>query len=157
MRLALLFFAFLHLVPLAGAAERLRIVKERGMPSPGDRSPSQTVVIDLTGRTEAERNLIAQLWAKYAAAFPPEHRTFAVPDAGGTRIELEHSGQALDVFSCHADFERNANLVVTSEGVEALSGRSRAEVLREQPAWFQQFRAAFDAILAAAHAFPPPG
>jgi len=62
------------------------------------------------------------------------------PDSGFETIEVRTADRALKLVSWHDLFEKNAKIVVTSKGVEALDGRSREAVLAEEPKEYVRFR-----------------
>ena len=48
---------------------------------------------------------------------------------------------------CHPLYEKNEKVVVTSNGVESLEGRSREEVLKADKEWYREARRVFDAVV----------
>lgn len=67
-------------------------------------------------------------------------RTFQIPDAGCEQACARVDGRDHVLASCHELFESNPNLVAFSGGVMALEGRTRDEVLANEPTEFLAFR-----------------
>jgi hypothetical protein len=54
--------------------------------------------------------------------------------------------KCLHLVSWHEVFEENPNLVATDSGIEPLTGRSRAEVLKEQSDEYRAFRSLWETV-----------
>jgi len=107
-------------------------------------SPLQRATIDpaaVTSTIEAIRSsaLLGGRWTG-------EVRTG--PDADVTTVRVRDGDIVLvDVGSWHERFEVDPRLVVTATGVESLSGRSREDVLAQQPTDYRLFRQRWDEVL----------
>lgn len=100
------------------------------------------------GRFDAKKleALLGSLQSQSAltnAAFP---RLWFGPDSSTMRIAVNDGQYHLALESWHESFEQSSNLVATAQSVRSLEGRSRDEVLREQPADYRQFRSAWREI-----------
>jgi len=96
---------------------------------------------------EATRNDMLKLWRYAKKAIPKEHRELYGPDSGYIEIILKNGDERIEVRSWHPLFKNNQKVVVTSNGVEALNGRTKGEVLKSDKAWYKNLRTCFDEIL----------
>ena len=62
------------------------------------------------------------------------------PDSAFEVIDVRLPDRRLELHSWHELFEKNSELVVTSEGVGSLDGRDRDAVLAAEPQEYQRFR-----------------
>lgn len=96
---------------------------------------------------EATRSEILKLWEKAKKAFPQDRRNLFGPDSGYVAVTLKNGREEILVRSWHPLFERNPKLVVTSNGVETLNGRTHNDVLKSDKTWYLQARRTFDEIV----------
>jgi len=61
------------------------------------------------------------------------------PDSAFIKIVVVKDANYIEMSSWHELYNANPNLVVTSFGIESLNGRSRQEVLSQQPKEYQEF------------------
>ncbi len=62
------------------------------------------------------------------------------PDSAFTVIHVASGGTCVKLRSWHESFEANPQLVATDHGIEALSGRTRDAVLKDQSNSYRRFR-----------------
>ena len=83
--------------------------------------------------------------------------TYTGPDAEVTTVRIREGDTLIvDVASWHERFESNPQLVVTATGVEPLNGRSREEVLAQQPGDYQTFRRRWERMFEYLRQLIPP-
>lgn len=93
---------------------------------------------------EATRREILKLWQDAKKVFPKNRRNLYGPDSGFVTLTLTNGHEEIVVRSWHPLFEGNPKVVVTSHGVEALGGRNRDDVLKNDEAWYREARRVFD-------------
>lgn len=101
----------------------------------------------LDANDNATRVEILKLWKEAKKAFPKDRRDLLGPDSGYVEITITNGEETIVVRSWHPLFEKNEKLVVTSNGVEALDGRSRKEVLKADKEWYREARRVFDEVV----------
>ncbi len=67
-------------------------------------------------------------------------RSYLGPDAEFMGIRLRNGDRTVEMQSWHECFEERENLVATVGGITILNGRTREEVLADQPEDYQRFR-----------------
>ncbi len=82
-------------------------------------------------------------------------KNYLVGDIQRYTIRLHHKNQNVTFHSCHELFERNPSIVVTAKSVESLEGRTREQVLAEQPADFRRFKSTWNKIRTAVRNWTP--
>jgi len=68
------------------------------------------------------------------------------PDSKFTVIVVKNGKHRLQMQSWHELYEDRLDAVATAAGLEPLGGRSRADVLKHQPVYYQQYRATWTRI-----------
>jgi hypothetical protein len=106
------------------------------------------VVASIEAKDDATRKEIAALWDEAAKAFPEDRRNMYGPDSSYVSIVITRGNDKITINSWHPLFEKNPKLVVTSQGVESLDGRTREDVLKADKKWYQNARRCFDKIVA---------
>lgn len=159
--LALMAVAGFVAVPcLAGQPEKalaaldIRDIDRRTHPAGGPQPDKQ--VCSLSGQGARAERMLNQLWDDFGPLFGFTGWDSFGPDSMYRQIRLEHGGKVLMLRSWHPIYERDKSVVVTSQGVTPLAGRSRAEVLQTDDRAYVARRAAFDAILDLCLAMSPP-
>ena len=104
-------------------------------------------VCSLDGRGDRGERMLNQLWEDFGPLFGFTDWNSFGPDAKYREIRLERGGKVLTFRSWHPIYERDGSMVVTSQGVFPLNGRSRAEVLKKDDRGYVARRTAFDAIV----------
>lgn len=145
---------------LAGQPEKtlttldIRDIDRRTHPTGGHQPEKH--VCSLDGQDARAERLLNQLWEDFGPLFRFTDWYSFGPDSMYRQIRLKHGEKVLTFRSWHPIYERDKRMVVTSRGVTALAGRSRAEVLKEDDQGYVARRAAFDAIVDLCLATSPP-
>jgi hypothetical protein len=104
-------------------------------------------VCSLDAQSSDDARFMKRLWDDYGPVFGFKEWNNFGPDSSYRQIRLMHDGKTLTLKSWHPLYERNEGAVVTSQGVMALEGRSRAEVLKKDDPDYVARRAAFDSLV----------
>lgn len=148
-------------MPLFGAQPEKALSKldirdvDNSLKPPGGRQPDKQVC-SLDGQGAKAEQMLKQLWGDFGPLFGFTDWNSFGPDSLYRQIRLEHGGKVLTLKSWHPIYERDKRMVVTSQGVTALDGRSRAEVLKNDDRGYVARRAAFDAIVDLCQAMSKP-
>jgi len=113
---------------------------------PGRRGAPK-VLASVEAKDDATRKEIAALWDETAKVFPENRRCLYGPDSSYVSIVITRGNDKITINSWHPLFEKNPKLVVTSQGVESLDGRTREVVLKTDKKWYQDARRCFDKII----------
>jgi len=96
------------------------------------------------------QRLVSQMQSSLRAS---QRTEYLVPDAGYTEVALASPTRLDSMSSCIPEFERHPGLVATDDGIQALKGQDRAEVLARQSRELREFRDAWtrsvDALIGA--------
>lgn len=101
----------------------------------------------IEAKDDATRTEILKLWKEAKRVFPKDRRNLFGPDSGFVAIAITDGKNEIVVRSWHPLFEHNPKVVVTSNGVEALEGRDREDILKADKAWYREARRVFDKIV----------
>ena len=127
------------------SALEIRDVDNSMNPTRGRKDDQQVCRVEV--RNSDDAGFVKHLWDDYGPVFGFKDWNNFGPDASYRQIRLVHEGQTLTLQSWHPIYERNQSAVVTSQGVMALEGRSRAEVLKKDDPAYLSRRVAFDALV----------
>ncbi|MHB8903149.1 MAG: hypothetical protein ACYC6Y_30680 [Thermoguttaceae bacterium] len=118
--------------------------QEGGSPYFTARLPSTTV-----------GSVLRQLDAEGLFNDPVRSDRYFGPDAGFTTLAICDGSHRLRMSSWHEQFERNGNLVALASGVTALNGRSRDQLLAQEPEEYRHFRQAWNTVRSALTSMVP--
>ena len=124
--------------PIPGRSMDREEIKISRVPSPsvGSKSPSR----------EIDR-FFGKIEDLMAAGRIDHDWQLAIPDAPSIEIVIELDGKKRTLVSCHTLLERDAEIVVTENGLERVARGDRKNRLAKQSEAFRRHRDAFEAIL----------